>query len=80
MDWSIKVGELDLHGVRHHDIYRIVENYVLMNTTPLKIITGRSDKMIWLATNVLKKYRFKYVIYSHNPGMIIVLGGEINAD
>ena len=46
----------------------------------MNIITGRSEKMIWLATNVLKKYRFKYVIYSHNPGMIIVLGGEINAD
>ena len=74
------ISELDLHGVRHPDVDRIVENYVLMNTTPLNIITGRSEKMIWLATNVLKKYRFKYVIYSHNPGMIIVLGGEINAD
>ena len=74
------ISELDLHGVRHPEVTMKVENFVLLNKTPLKIITGRSDKMIWLATNVLKKYRFKYVIYSHNPGMIIVLGGEINAD
>ena len=70
------MNELDLHGVKHPDVDMIVENYVLMNTTPLKIITGRSEKMIEYATDVLKKYRFKYFIYSHNPGMIIVLGGE----
>ena len=74
------MNELDLHGVKHHDVYIKVENFVLSNNTPMNIITGRSEKMIWLTTNVLKKYRFKYVIYSHNPGMIIVLGGEINAD
>ena len=74
------ISELDLHGERHPEVTMKVENFVLLNKTPLKIITGRSDKMIWLATNVLKKYRFKYVIYSHNPGMIIVLEGEINAD
>jgi len=72
-------SELDLHGVKHHDVYIKVENFVLLNNTPMNIITGRSEKMIWLTTNVLKKYRFKYVIYSHNPGMIIVLGGAINA-
>ena len=72
-------SELDLHGVRHPDVDRIVENYVLMNTTPLNIITGRSEKMIELATNVLKKYRFKYFIRSHNAGMITVIKGAINA-
>ena len=75
------MNELDLHGVRHPDVYIIVENYVLMNKTPMYIITGRSDKMIELATDVLKKHRFKYYIRSHNPGMIIVIDeGEINAN
>ena len=74
------MNELDLHGVKHPDVDMIVENYVLMNKTPLKIITGRSDRMIELATNPLRRKSFKWVIYSHNPGMIIVLGGEINAD
>ena len=73
------INELDLHGVKHLDVDMIVENYVLMNKTPLKIITGRSDRMIELATNPLRRNAFKWVIYSHNPGMIIVLGGAINA-
>ena len=70
------MNELDLHGVRHPDVDRIVENYVLMNATPINIITGRSEKMIELATDVLKKHRFKYYIRCHNAGMITVLGGE----
>ncbi len=35
--------ELDLHGVRHPDVYRRVENFVLLNKTPMNIITGRSE-------------------------------------
>ena len=74
------MNELDLHHVRHPDVYRIVENFVLLHKTPMNIITGRSDRMIELATSPLRRNSFKWVIYSHNPGMIIVLGGEINAD
>ena len=70
------MNELDLHGVKHPEATMKVENFVLLNKTPMKIITGRSEKMIEYATDVLKKYRFKYVIYSHNSGMITVLGGE----
>ena len=69
-------SELDLHGVRHPDVDRIVENYVLMNTTPMNIITGRSDKMKDLVINVLIKYRFQYYIRCHNAGMITVIKGE----
>ena len=36
---------LDLHGVRHHDVERVVENFVLLNEAPLEIICGNSDKM-----------------------------------
>ena len=71
------MNELDLHGVRHPDVYIKVENFVLLNKTPLYIITGRSDRMIELATDTLKKHRFKYYIHSHNAGMITVIdGGE----
>ena len=71
------MNELDLHGVRHPDVDIIVENYVLMNKTPMNIITGRSDKMIELATDVLKKHRFIYFIRSHNAGMITVIDKEV---
>ena len=36
---------LDLHGVRHAEVERLVENFVLLNKPPLKIIIGNSDKM-----------------------------------
>ena len=71
------INELDLHGVKHFDVDMIVENYVLMNKTPLKIITGRSDRMIELATNPLRRNSFKWVIHSHNPGVIIVIDEEV---
>ena len=36
---------LDLHGVRHEDAERLVENFVLLKNKPLEIITGNSDRM-----------------------------------
>ena len=69
--------ELDLHHTRHPDVKMKVENFVLLHKTPMNIITGRSDRMIELATDVLKKHRFKYYIRCHNAGMITVIdGGE----
>ena len=36
---------LDLHGVRHAEVDRLVENFVILNEPPLRIITGNSDMM-----------------------------------
>ena len=38
-------NRLDLHGVRHDDVERLVENLILLNDS-WKIICGNSDKMI----------------------------------
>ena len=37
--------QLDLHGIRHTEVERLVENLVLLNNQ-WKIIAGNSDKMI----------------------------------
>ena len=37
--------ELDLHGVRHEEVERLLENFILLNKPPLKVITGNSDYM-----------------------------------
>ena len=47
---------LDLHGVKHEDVDRIVENFVLLNKTPLTIITGNSDRMPELVLEVLYRH------------------------
>ena len=54
MDGSNK---LDLHGVRHYEVDRLVENFILMNQDllPLTIVCGNSQTMINLAYNTIKR-------------------------
>ena len=47
--------KLDLHGVKHEDVDRIVENYVLLNNPPIDIITGNSQRMQELVLDVLNR-------------------------
>jgi len=72
MDCSIDNSSLDLHGIRHHDVDRKVENFVLLNKTPLKVITGKSERMRNLVTDVLHRHDFNYEIPKVNNGMIRV--------
>jgi len=53
----MKYKKLDLHGTRHGDVDRLVENFILMNQneTPLEIVCGNSQPMISLVDSVLKR-------------------------
>ncbi len=51
---------LDLHGVKHEDVDIKVENFVLLSTGNLTIITGKSFKMSALVANVLTRHDIKY--------------------
>ncbi|MBC8421949.1 MAG: hypothetical protein H8E03_00855 [Pelagibacteraceae bacterium] len=68
--------ELDLHGCRHSEVDRIVENFVLLNDTPLKIITGNSIKMREIVIKVLERHKFVYDNLD-NFGVITVLGEKL---
>ena len=63
--------QLDLHGVRHHDVERLVENFVLLNELPLRIITGNSPKMLSLVSEVLDRHKFEYEQFKQ--GQVIIL-------
>ena len=39
------INQLDLHGIKHEEVDRLVENFVLLNEPPIRIITGNSNKM-----------------------------------
>ena len=52
--------ELDLHGVRHEDVDRIVENFVLLNEPPLTIVTGNSQRMQEIVINCLVTYDINF--------------------
>ena len=52
--------ELDLHGIKHEDVDRIVENFVLLNNPPLTIITGNSQKMSEIVRDVLERHDMNF--------------------
>ena len=62
---------LDLHGIRHHDVDRLVENFILLKEKPVRIITGNSDRMIQLVKDVLDRHYMNYE--SLKPGQITIL-------
>ena len=63
---------LDLHGVRHHEVDRMVENFILMNqnSLPLTIICGNSNAMIKLVNKVIEKIGCKTDSFQY--GKIII--------
>ena len=52
--------KLDLHKVRHDDVERLVENFVLLNEPPLSIVTGNSDKMQNIVLTKLRELSMGY--------------------
>mgnify|MGYP003118558630 FL=1 len=56
--------KLDLHGIKHEDVDRIVENFVLLNNPPLTIITGNSQKMSEIVREVLVRHNIYFEHWS----------------
>ena len=69
--------KLDLHGVRHHDVERLVEKFVLLNEPPLEIICGNSNKMISIVEfklgEIQQNHFNKMIIDSYSWGVIKIL-------
>ena len=68
-------NKLDLHRIRHDEVDRLVENFVLLNETPLDIIVGNSTRMRELVEEVLERHKFVYDILI-NQGVLTVLGDK----
>ena len=67
-----ETNKLDLHGIRHEDVNRLVENFILMNQgkMPLTIVCGNSNKMIELVEATIKHIGCKTFVSRY--GTIIV--------
>ena len=52
---------LDLNEIRHNEVDRLVENFVLLNEPPLTIITGNSHKMQEIVIRCLIRHSIKFV-------------------
>ncbi len=66
---------LDLHGKKHEDVDRIVENFIMLSECPIKIITGNSDKMKGIVTLVIERHGFDWKYDIPNYGCIVVTEG-----
>ena len=66
------INKLDLHRIKHEEVDRLVENFVLMNKPPLTIITGLSQRMRKLVRKVLDRHNIKYEQWT-NPGEYKIL-------
>ena len=62
---------LDLHDVRHDEVSRLVENFVLLNEPPLTIVYGNSDRMSLLVETTLRGIEVGYDKWL--PGQLKVL-------
>ena len=63
--------ELNLHGVKHEDVDRIVENFVLLNKVPIKIITGNSEKMMLMRLDVLNRNDFLWERWANSYVVVL---------
>jgi hypothetical protein len=66
--------KLDLHGIRHYDVDRLVENFILMNQDqlPLNIICGNSQTMIDIVKTVIQRIDCQEVSMDRY-GVIVIL-------
>ena len=55
-----KNNVLDLHGERHAEVDRMIENFVLLNKPPLSIITGNSEYMRSRVKEICEKHKIEY--------------------
>jgi len=69
----INIKTLDLHGEHHRNVEIKVINFVLMNDTPLKIITGDSEVMREIVFSILDEHGFDYhpEFYTNHGAFII---------
>lgn len=69
---------LDLHGIRHKDAPRLIENFVLPKDTPVRIITGLSPIMQNLVKETLAPYGLKAKPENDwNLGSLIITESEV---
>jgi len=54
------IKQLDLHGLKHEEAQRQVENFVLLNKPPLSIVTGNSGMMRDIVEVICTKHGIFY--------------------
>ena len=69
--------EIDLHGFKHDEVEDKLANLLIlhynMGNFPIRLITGKSDKMKQIVRGVVKEHGFtEDDFWNDNPGTIIL--------
>ena len=66
-------NKLDLHGIRHYEVDRLVENFILMNQNmlPLTIVCGNSHTMIEIVQSAINRINCREVAMDRY-GVIVI--------
>lgn len=69
---------LDLHGVRHAKVDAMVENFVLTEDLPVRVITGNSPTMIRIVQEVCTRHGLREESENHfNLGSRIITDDDL---
>ena len=67
---------VDLHGVRHKDVYGMLEKYCTNDEIPFIVITGKSNIMKRIVVQIVKNFGLDAHEKLGNSGRLIVCEGR----
>ena len=63
---------IDLHGVRHKDVYGLLEKPCVEDDIPFVVVTGKSDTMKKIVTQIVATFGLHTKEKLGNSGRLIV--------
>tara|TARA_Y100001973_G_C4924684_1_gene198066 strand:+ start:209 stop:421 length:213 start_codon:yes stop_codon:yes gene_type:complete len=66
------VKVIDLHGVRHKDVYGLLEKPCVEDDVPFIVITGKSDTMKKIVTQIVATFGLHTKERLGNSGRLVV--------
>ena len=63
---------IDLHGIRHKDVYGLLEKPCINDDIPFIVITGKSDTMKKIVTQIVATFGLHTKEKLGNSGRLIV--------
>ena len=64
--------EIDLHGVRHRDVYKLLEKYYMAGDVPFVVITGKSNTMKKIVVTIAGTFGLQTREKLGNDGRLVV--------
>jgi hypothetical protein len=64
--------KIDLHGIKHEEVEKIISNACSKLKAPFIVITGNSEKMKELVNKTISFFGLRSTPSSHNPGRMII--------